>query len=122
LSETPGHELPREHELPNGGLAVVREFRREVRHAVTVDPDDRDLYELLIDILDESDERVRGTFAFELDGDEVHRVDAGPDRAAMREATVWLLTFYDETDGVDSPASFQKHIREQRNRSLGDFA
>ncbi|QKY16416.1 DUF6884 domain-containing protein [Halorubrum sp. CBA1229] len=58
-----GDELPREHELPNGGLVVAKEFCREVRHAVTVDPVDRDLYKLLVHILAEAGERVRGTFA-----------------------------------------------------------
>ncbi|MUW13944.1 hypothetical protein GJ633_04150 [Halorubrum sp. CBA1125] len=56
-------ELPREHDLPNGGLVVADEFRNHVRHAVTVEPTDRDLYKLLIDILSEAGERVRGTFA-----------------------------------------------------------
>ena len=49
--------------LPNGGLVVAKEFRGHVRHAVTVEPADRDLYELLVDILAEAGERVRGTFA-----------------------------------------------------------
>lgn len=56
-------ELPRQHELPNGGFAVVDEFRGHVRHAVTVSPADRPLYELLIEILAEADTKVRGCFA-----------------------------------------------------------
>lgn len=56
-------ELPREHDLPNGGLVVAKEFRGEVSHAVAVDSADRDLYDLLVQILAESGERVRGTFA-----------------------------------------------------------
>jgi len=58
-----GNDRPRQHELPNGGLAVVDEFRGHVRHAVTVSPDDRPLYELLIEILVEADTKVRGCFA-----------------------------------------------------------
>ncbi|WP_066418970.1 hypothetical protein [Halorubrum aethiopicum] len=55
--------MPREHELPTDDLVVVKEFRGHVSHAVTVDSTDRDLYELLIDILADAGERVRGTFA-----------------------------------------------------------
>jgi hypothetical protein len=64
----------------------------------------------------------KDTFAFKLNGEEIHRVDTGPERVEMREETVWLLTFYDENDDVDSPTSFQQQIREERNASLGDFA
>lgn len=56
-------EQPRHHELSGGGLAVADEFRGHVRHAVTVDRDDRRLYELVVEILDRSGERVRGCFA-----------------------------------------------------------
>ena len=58
-----GIEYPRQHELPNGGLAVVDEFRGHVRHAVTVSPADRPLYELLIEILTEADTKIRGCLA-----------------------------------------------------------
>lgn len=56
-------ERPRQHELPNGSLAVADEFRCHVRHAVTVSSDDRPLYKLLIEILAEADTKVRGCFA-----------------------------------------------------------
>jgi len=58
-----GSEQPRHHALPDGGLAIVDEFRGDVRRAVTVEADDRRLYELLIEILKQSDEKVRGCFA-----------------------------------------------------------
>jgi len=44
----------RNHELPDGGLAVVEEFCGHVNHAVTVSAADRALYELLIEIFAES--------------------------------------------------------------------
>lgn len=56
-------EVDREHELPNGGLVVANEFCGHVSHAVTVNAEDRYLYELFVVILSEAGERVRGTFA-----------------------------------------------------------
>jgi len=56
-------DQPRHHELADGGLAVADEFRGHVRRTVTVSPSDRQLYELFIDILGESGEKVRGCFA-----------------------------------------------------------
>lgn len=56
-------EVSREHDLPNGGLVVAHEFRGHVDHTVTVAPDDRPLYELLIDILADADRRLRPCFA-----------------------------------------------------------
>lgn len=58
-----GVDHPRQHELPNGGLAVADEFRGHVRRTVTVAAEDRRFYELLVSILDKADERVRGCFA-----------------------------------------------------------
>ncbi|SDL10114.1 DUF6884 domain-containing protein [Natronorubrum texcoconense] len=42
---------PREHELPNGDLAVTSHWVWGVRDATTVAADDRPLYELLLDVL-----------------------------------------------------------------------
>ncbi|CDK38210.1 hypothetical protein [Halorubrum sp. AJ67] len=64
----------------------------------------------------------KDTFAFKLDGTEVHRVDTGPKRSELREQTVWLLTFYDEEEDIDAPEAFEQRVREKQNRSLGDFA
>lgn len=63
----------------------------------------------------------KDTFAFELDSEEIHSVEAGPSRANMREETVWLLTFYDDHEDVKDAEAFEQAIREQRNASLGDF-
>jgi len=76
-------------------------------------------------ILTRSSKRTPGpkdTFAFTLNGKEIHRVNTGPERQEMREETVWLLTFYDDHENVDSPESFQQEIRKQQNTSLSDFA
>lgn len=61
------------------------------------------------------------TFAFTIDGEEVHRVETGPDRSEMREETVWLLTFYDDRD-LSSVDELEVAIHEARNQSLADFA
>lgn len=63
----------------------------------------------------------KDTFAFNLNGEEIHRVETGPQRVEMREETVWVLTFYDENE-VDSPESFKQQVREEQNASLEDFA
>lgn len=62
----------------------------------------------------------RDTFAFRINGEEVHSVETGPERVAMREETVWLLQFYDETT-PDSVDELRDAIRRERNHSLFDF-
>ena len=63
----------------------------------------------------------KDTFAFSVDGEEIHSVDAGPERAKMREETVWLLQFYDE-NGIESVEEFEVEVRKERNQSLDEFA
>lgn len=63
----------------------------------------------------------KDTFAFSVDGEEIHSVDAGPERSKMREETVWLLQFYDE-NGIESVEEFEVEVRKERNQSLDEFA
>jgi len=63
----------------------------------------------------------KDTFKFTLDGEEVHRVKTGPKRVEMREETVWVLTFYDERDDVDSSETFEEAKREAQNQALTDY-
>lgn len=49
---------PRHHELPDGGLVIAEKFRGHVRHTVAIESDDRPLYELLVEIFDESETHV----------------------------------------------------------------
>ncbi|WP_135822985.1 hypothetical protein [Halostella litorea] len=64
----------------------------------------------------------KDTFVFTIDGTEVHSVETGADRSELREATVWLLTFYDDREGVESVAELQQAMREAQNQSLDAFA
>ena len=63
----------------------------------------------------------KDTFAFHVDNEKIHSVDAGPERAKMREETVWLLQFYDE-NGIESVEEFEVEVRKERNQSLDEFA
>lgn len=63
----------------------------------------------------------KDTFAFTVDGEEIHSVDSGPKRVKMREETVWLLQFYDE-NGIESVEEFEVEVRKERNQSLDSFA
>jgi hypothetical protein len=60
-------------------------------------------------------------FVFTIDGEQVHDVETGPSRSALRDATVWLLTFYDDHD-VASVDELQTEMRKARNQSLDAFA
>jgi hypothetical protein len=75
-------------------------------------------------VLTRSSKRTPGpkdTFAFRMDGEEIHRVKTGSDRSEMREDTVWLLEFYNEHD-INSVEDFEQAVRQEQNQSLGDFA
>ena len=63
---------------------------------------------------------TKDTFAFSVDGEEIHSVETGLQRVERREETVWLLQFYDEK-GIESVEEFEVEVRKERNQSLDEF-
>jgi hypothetical protein len=103
----------RQHELPDGGLAVVEEFRGHVKKAVTVSGSDRSLYELLIEIFAEADIKTRPCLAANL-ACEVETTGGAADLLADIERG--LVSIGDRSYGMSITLPASRVIESHRER------